>query len=125
MPSSAGKKKRPLSTLRVLELGCLYTCLISFLLDAADICALSLHDALPICQQPHGRRLVGSDLLPLARDEIEPVDVKLEVHRLVRRYDGVVVVLGRPKGRSEEHMSELQSHVNLVCRLLLEKKKGR
>src|SRR5438477_6687469 len=26
--------------------------------------------------------------------------------------------------RSEEHTSELQSHVNLVCRLLLEKKKG-
>src|SRR5690242_21162014 len=25
--------------------------------------------------------------------------------------------------RSEEHTSELQSHVNLVCRLLLEKKK--
>src|SRR5690242_20889400 len=29
--------------------------------------------------------------------------------------------LSRP--RSEEHTSELQSHVNLVCRLLLEKKK--
>src|SRR5690242_20880997 len=28
-----------------------------------------------------------------------------------------------PDGRSEEHTSELQSHVNLVCRLLLEKKK--
>src|SRR5690242_4207684 len=28
-----------------------------------------------------------------------------------------------PYGRSEEHTSELQSHVNLVCRLLLEKKK--
>src|SRR4051812_50009341 len=27
--------------------------------------------------------------------------------------------------RSEEHTSELQSHVNLVCRLLLEKKKPR
>src|SRR5690242_21627851 len=27
------------------------------------------------------------------------------------------------EGRSEEHTSELQSHVNLVCRLLLEKKK--
>src|SRR4051812_49748184 len=27
--------------------------------------------------------------------------------------------------RSEEHTSELQSHVNLVCRLLLEKKKTR
>src|SRR6267142_4749544 len=38
--------------------------------------------------------------------------------------------VGRPGGRihggfarSEEHTSELQSHVNLVCRLLLEKKK--
>src|SRR5207237_10238037 len=29
------------------------------------------------------------------------------------------------KGRSEEHTSELQSHLNLVCRLLLEKKKKR
>src|SRR5690242_21407589 len=30
---------------------------------------------------------------------------------------------GAIKDRSEEHTSELQSHVNLVCRLLLEKKK--
>src|SRR5260370_6393700 len=35
----------------------------------------------------------------------------------------------RPRGyvgklRSEEHTSELQSHLNLVCRLLLEKKKN-
>src|SRR5688572_32100870 len=29
----------------------------------------------------------------------------------------------RPAGRSEEHTSELQSQSNLVCRLLLEKKK--
>src|SRR5580698_1898177 len=29
----------------------------------------------------------------------------------------------RPRFRSEEHTSELQSHVNLVCRLLLEKQK--
>src|SRR5260370_17475843 len=28
-----------------------------------------------------------------------------------------------PTVRSEEHTSELQSHLNLVCRLLLEKKK--
>src|SRR6267142_3964791 len=28
-----------------------------------------------------------------------------------------------PMPRSEEHTSELQAHVNLVCRLLLEKKK--
>src|SRR2546430_7810866 len=30
---------------------------------------------------------------------------------------------GSAKGRSEEHTSELQSQSNLVCRLLLEKKK--
>src|SRR5260370_10470525 len=32
---------------------------------------------------------------------------------------------GSPGVRSEEHTSELQSHLNLVCRLLLEKKKKR
>src|SRR5260370_15416879 len=31
--------------------------------------------------------------------------------------------LGDADSRSEEHTSELQSHLNLVCRLLLEKKK--
>src|SRR2546422_3384764 len=30
-----------------------------------------------------------------------------------------------PMGRSEEHTSELQSRLHLVCRLLLEKKKNR
>src|SRR5260370_6643408 len=33
--------------------------------------------------------------------------------------------LENPFQRSEEHTSELQSHLNLVCRLLLEKKKKR
>src|SRR5207237_6472081 len=32
--------------------------------------------------------------------------------------------LAPPESRSEEHTSELQSHLNLVCRLLLEKKKA-
>src|SRR5260370_28663852 len=32
---------------------------------------------------------------------------------------------GSPRSRSEEHTSELQSHLNLVCRLLLAKKKTR
>src|SRR5260370_15602775 len=41
---------------------------------------------------------------------------------------GVTVFRTAPSGwarrpRSEEHTSELQSHLNLVCRLLLEKKK--
>src|SRR5690242_20822480 len=35
----------------------------------------------------------------------------------------ISTALYRLIGRSEEHTSELQSHVNLVCRLLLEKKK--
>src|SRR5690242_21695312 len=43
------------------------------------------------------------------------------------RATGGRVIHGVPNGderfRSEEHTSELQSHVNLVCRLLLEKKK--
>src|SRR4051812_49687363 len=42
---------------------------------------------------------------------------------LVRAGCRVRVVTADPAARSEEHTSELQSHVNLVCRLLLEKKK--
>src|SRR5690242_21377568 len=42
-----------------------------------------------------------------------------EVQTRVRRWD---LAATEPE-RSEEHTSELQSHVNLVCRLLLEKKK--
>src|SRR5690242_21804018 len=45
----------------------------------------------------------------------------------VQRTRRIVRVPGRRRARfvvrSEEHTSELQSHVNLVCRLLLEKKK--
>src|SRR5260370_30051100 len=37
----------------------------------------------------------------------------------------VAVQCGGRSTRSEEHTSELQSHLNLVCRLLLEKKKIR
>src|SRR5690242_20787668 len=37
--------------------------------------------------------------------------------RLILRIDVISLI-----SRSEEHTSELQSHVNLVCRLLLEKK---
>src|SRR5260370_5201295 len=35
----------------------------------------------------------------------------------------VASLAGAQSDRSEEHTSELQSHLNLVCRLLLEKKK--
>src|SRR2546426_8527564 len=36
---------------------------------------------------------------------------------------GIAAAMGLVAGRSEEHTSELQSPCNLVCRLLLEKKK--
>src|SRR5256885_4166636 len=49
------------------------------------------------------------------------VDRQQAVHRRLRRLGGAQ---GRLAGRrSEEHTSELQSPCNLVCRLLLEKKK--
>src|SRR5260370_10464403 len=38
-------------------------------------------------------------------------------------YEGVTLLPVVDFARSEEHTSELQSHLNLVCRLLLEKKK--
>src|SRR5436309_11692715 len=64
-----------------------------------EIYTLSLHDALPIC-------------LPPIR--LQPLQPRTEHLRHRRKY---------AEGRSEEHTSELQSRENLVCRLLLEKKK--
>src|SRR5690242_20972741 len=43
--------------------------------------------------------------------------------RARRRCRAVLLLELAGAARSEEHTSELQSHVNLVCRLLLEKKK--
>src|SRR5256885_6940472 len=66
-----------------------------------EIYTLSLHDALPICEPP-----VGALPVPLLGHDVEN-EAEVALHRL----------------RSEEHTSELQSPCNLVCRLLLEKKK--
>src|SRR5260370_23039807 len=53
---------------------------------------------------------------------------RLRERRLLWTNQALQRMLKRPAGelldRSEEHTSELQSHLNLVCRLLLEKKKG-
>src|SRR2546426_8492967 len=43
--------------------------------------------------------------------------------RFADLFGGLAQRLFAPPGRSEEHTSELQSPCNLVCRLLLEKKK--
>src|SRR5690242_21671906 len=45
-----------------------------------------------------------------------------EQDNLIASFPGFIDTIQQ---RSEEHTSELQSHVNLVCRLLLEKKKRR
>src|SRR3989449_1392069 len=50
--------------------------------------------------------------------EVDPVSLSLRDMDLVRG-----TALFPPNNRSEEHTSELQSRLHLVCRLLLEKKK--
>src|SRR2546430_3955966 len=72
-----------------------------------EIYTLSLHDALPISAQPvtpappPADRAASPASPPAHRQSPSPA-----------------------KTRSEEHTSELQSQSNLVCRLLLEKKKN-
>src|SRR5438876_1393134 len=84
--------------------------------DAAttEIYTLSLHDALPICRDARrGRRPPWHGCrAPRRRRPAAP-----------RRVDPRARKLARHVPRSEEHTSELQSPVHLVCRLLLEKKK--
>src|SRR5207237_9205940 len=97
---------------------------------STDIYTLSLHDALPISDE------AGLDRIPWRWPRVGVV-VRLEVV-LDRREDQPAFLVDeylpdlddagvRPRNlrgvRSEEHTSELQSHLNLVCRLLLEKKK--
>src|SRR5260370_40169214 len=48
-----------------------------------------------------------------------------DVYSRIRRLEALVTCSICLILRSEEHTSELQSHLNLVCRLLLEKKKER
>src|SRR5438105_6827439 len=72
-------------------------------------------------------RLPTSTLFPyttLFRSKV-PVDAAvLEKDARLHAPDGPEVHLGKGSDRrSEEHTSELQSRVDLVCRLLLEKKK--
>src|SRR5690242_21557429 len=52
-----------------------------------------------------------------------PTRRRAGAHRAARRALRDGCCRRRGACRSEEHTSELQSHVNLVCRLLLEKKK--
>src|SRR5437016_12137638 len=73
-----------------------------------EIYTLSLHDALPICEEREALGGVGDEQASGRRSGVSGVDA-------AEHGDGTA--------RSEEHTSELQSLTNLVCRLLLEKKK--
>src|SRR5205807_9691585 len=99
---------------------------------APEIFTLSLHDALPILQRgrqdqgTEGYRAQGvhEELPERQRSSLaapaEPGDT-CSARALGPRANGAAGF--RPR-RSEEHTSELQSPCNLVCRLLLEKKKN-
>src|SRR5260370_22799778 len=79
-----------------------------------EIYTLSLHDALPISLS-HSR-LHGLHMLRIsgfASSAISRGSSRTMLHDRILPHSW----------RSEEHTSELQSHLNLVCRLLLEKKK--
>src|SRR2546422_6743154 len=85
-----------------------------------EIYTLSLHDALPIYDRAARER--GRPLgLDAVRDALvvgpRPRHSAAHRYRVDRRVSGAVV-----GARSEEHTSELQSRLHLVCRLLLEKK---
>src|SRR2546422_8796731 len=68
-----------------------------------EIYTLSLHDALPILLAQVVRNLLG-------KEDVSGIAAIHHAHRPTA-------------SRSEEHTSELQSRLHLVCRLLLEKKK--
>src|SRR5690606_41495251 len=82
---------------------------------------LPLHDALPIAGEPNQRRSIREDPNHIA----SPADLphqpfqRVGAQRPPNRFGHSCLM-----GRSEEHTSELQSRENLVCRLLLEKKKN-
>src|SRR5260370_6535916 len=75
-----------------------------------EIYTLSLHDALPIWK--------GAKHSWRAFHQNNPRILRINFAKVVAK--GFVKLI--LKMRSEEHTSELQSHLNLVCRLLLEKK---
>src|SRR5690606_42102435 len=88
---------------------------------------LSLHDALPIYVVAIERAAVGE--IHQQAGEQRCIGARLQAKEQVRFAGGVGAAridddeLRATALRSEEHTSELQSRENLVCRLLLEKKK--
>src|SRR5690242_3041488 len=93
-----------------------------------DGCQVVRHIQLAALSADIGRRL-RRNRGHLEREQMPRAEVVVEIKPPVERFARRRVVTLAAEGvlgaiaRSEEHTSELQSHVNLVCRLLLEKKK--
>src|SRR5690606_39860696 len=98
---------------------------------AAACCPLSLHDALPIllfgAQGLLGPWLAAHDIkIVFAVPGIVLATIFVTFPFVARELIPLMQEQGveeEEAARSEEHTSELQSRENLVCRLLLEKKK--
>src|SRR5207237_3877026 len=58
----------------------------------------------------------------LVVEEGQPEFIEQAASQILRKHNVSAQLVGKDPLRSEEHTSELQSHLNLVCRLLLEKK---
>src|SRR2546430_12967217 len=87
-----------------------------------EIYTLSLHDALPILQVTvEGEQGSGAVLVPVMAVATQRLVLDRPLGAVLLAFGGLLVA----GARSEEHTSELQSQSNLVCRLLLEKKKRR
>src|SRR2546422_8437662 len=65
--------------------------------------------------EPEYRKLQNNEFMEALRDRT----VKIDIPYIAKLTDEIKVY----EKRSEEHTSELQSRLHLVCRLLLEKKK--
>src|SRR5690606_41415382 len=107
-------------------------CVFSFIDTAPTyIYPLSLHDALPIWPLlEHRVALVAQVRLEQRSQRRAVPGFECLQHALVLAHRGIpflALEVGAEAqvldARSEEHTSELQSRENLVCRLLLEKKK--
>src|SRR2546422_5402416 len=95
---------------------CCYTFFLFFFFNdtaTTEIYTLSLHDALPILAGPDHADVV----VERASRQLEERGVDLLVSNQLHPAWRAAL------RRSEEHTSELQSRLHLVCRLLLEKKK--
>src|SRR5688572_32219612 len=82
---------------------------------------LSLHDALPIWRSGSVTSMGSTATAPHPRPTVVPSARSKTSRQVAVAKAGMFQTWSPP--RSEEHTSELQSQSNIVCRLLLEKKK--